>query len=70
MEKEILSVSEVAELLGSTEGSIRKMVQRCQLPYYKPFGKLLFKRSEIMEIIEAAHVPSAAQIVNNSIYGR
>ncbi len=33
--------------------SLRNMVCRGRLPYYKPFGRLLFRRSELERFIES-----------------
>jgi excisionase family DNA binding protein len=43
-EKEYLTVSELAEIIGSSESFVRKLVFRNQIPYIK-IGKLVRFRS-------------------------
>lgn len=55
MEEELLTSSEVAVLLRrKTPAAIRNMVLRRQIPYRKIGGKLLFLKSEIMEMVDKA----------------
>jgi excisionase family DNA binding protein len=58
-EKEQLSMEEILKLKyfgvdelsrylpGKTQGAIRNLVLRRQIPFYKPGGRLLFDREEI-----------------------
>lgn len=48
---EMMTVKELAQLIRTKESSIRKMVQYRQIPFYKPFGTILFDKEEIMTII-------------------
>lgn len=57
-EKEIMSVRELALFLDITEGTVRNMVCRNEIPYYKPHGKVYFLKEEIMKIILDARVAS------------
>ncbi len=55
MSEELLTSAEVAVLLRrKTPAAIRNMVLRRQIPYRKVGGKLLFLRSEIMEMVDKA----------------
>ena len=56
-----LTVMEAAFYLRmqSRDGSpcaqrVRNLVCQGRLPYYKPFGRLLFKRSELRQLIESS----------------
>lgn len=35
-------------------GRIRNLVNQGKLPFYKPFGRLLFKRSELESLVESS----------------
>lgn len=35
-------------------GRIRNLVSQGQIPFYKPFGRLLFKRSDLVTVIESS----------------
>ncbi|MCQ2219780.1 MAG: helix-turn-helix domain-containing protein [Prevotella sp.] len=63
LDKEILSVRELATFLDISEGAVRNMVCKCQLPYYKPFGKVYFKKEEIMKIVQEARVSSVDELI-------
>lgn len=45
--KEMLTVEDVALLTGYKVSYIRKLTNSGQLPYYKPFGKVIYRKSEI-----------------------
>lgn len=65
MRTDLISVRQLAEMLDCKPSNIRKMAEQGRLPYYKPFGKMLyFSRSEIEEIILGARVPTVAELVN------
>lgn len=49
-----LTTKAAAEYLGTTAGGIRNMVYRGQLIPYKPFGRLLFKRSDLDRRVESS----------------
>src|SRR5262245_13865157 len=46
-----LSVADVAKMLGRSQGAIRQMVWRKQLPHRKVQGRVVFVRSEIEALI-------------------
>ena len=47
-----LGVPEVAHILGRSEGAVRQMVWRKQLPHRKVQGRVVFVRHEIETLIE------------------
>ena len=47
-----LSVSSVAQYLDTTQGSVRNMVYRGQIPYCRMGKRLLFKKSDIDRLLE------------------
>jgi len=53
MNKDFLTVKEVANLLNSSEIWIRKLIQNKTIPSYKIAGKRLFKKDEIEQWIES-----------------
>ena len=59
--KEVLSVRELALFLDISEGTVRNMVCRNAIPFYKPFGKVYFLKEDIMKIITEAKVGKNAR---------
>ena len=58
-----LSITEAAQFLRifrksgkPCERRIRNLVYMGKLPVYKPFGRLLFKKSELQKIIESSRM--------------
>lgn len=52
MDKEFITLKEAAQYLGVQESYLYKLTMQKKIPYYKPFGKLLyFKRQELDQII-------------------
>lgn len=45
--KEFLTVKELSQFLGRTEGAVYSLVNRNEIPFAKTGKKLLFKRTEI-----------------------
>ena len=47
-QKEVLTVDDVAQILGTTKNNIYRMAHERTIPFYKPQnGKIYFKRTEI-----------------------
>lgn len=47
-QKEVLTVDDVAQILGTTKNNIYRMTHERTIPFYKPQnGKIYFKRTEI-----------------------
>lgn len=55
-EKVFLNIEEAANLIGYSVGHTRLMAKGGDFPYYKKKGKLLFKRSELMQWVETGKV--------------
>ncbi len=63
--KEVLSVKEVAALLGRTENRIRHLVSAREIPHYKnERGQVSFRKSEIEEWQLGQRIPTNAEINN------
>ncbi len=61
--KEVLSVKEVAALLGRTENRIRHLVSAREIPHYKnDRGQVSFRKSEIEEWQLGQRIPTNAEI--------
>ena len=62
--KDVLSVAEVAMLLGRSESRIRHMVCERLLPYYKVGSRTMFRKSEIeAHMLKVANrIPSMEEI--------
>ncbi len=52
-DKELLRVSEAAELFDVTPSSIYSWIERGKLPHYKLVGTIRLKRSELQEWFNA-----------------
>ena len=47
----VMHIPEMADLLGRTEGAVRQMVWRRQLPHRRVAGRVVFLRDEILRFI-------------------
>ena len=60
----LVNVKQLRHMLGFKPAYVRKLVQEGQIPYYKPFGKvILFKVSEIEKIINDSRVSSINELI-------
>lgn len=59
---EYLNATELADLLGEHVNTIYNRVHKRDFPYYKPKGKLLFKRNEIKDWIESERYSSIKEL--------
>lgn len=51
--KEVLTSSEVANYLGISKSYLYKLTMRCEIPHYKPMGKMCyFNRKEIEQWLQ------------------
>ena len=50
MQERALNVSEVGELLGRSEGAVRQMTQRRELPFRKLGRRVVYLESEIRQM--------------------
>ena len=53
-EDSFLNVSEAADLLRTTKVGIYNLVSRKRIAAYKPFGQLLFKKTELLFYVESS----------------
>lgn len=60
--KNVLTVAEVALMMGITEGRVRHLTSEKELPYYKQGKKTFFKKSEIESWMLSNRVPTNAEI--------
>lgn len=51
MEEQFLNTKEVAVFLQISVGKIYQLTMKKAIPFYKPGGKLYFKKSELIEYI-------------------
>lgn len=67
MTQQFIKAAQAAELLGIRVGYLRKLCHLHQIPYYKPFGKMLyFKEEEILELINKAKVATSEEIESHA----
>lgn len=63
MQKEILTLNELAEYTGFSKSHIYKLTHRNEIPHYKPSGKVIFfKLSEINEWLLQNRIASNSEI--------
>lgn len=66
VEKEIMSVNDLAEMLQLSKSAIYKLTFNRVIPFYKPAGKMMyFKHSEIMAWINKGRVEPANEVLTN-----
>jgi excisionase family DNA binding protein len=64
--KNVLTVSDLAVLIGVSESRIRHMVHDNDLPYYRQGKKIFFKKSEIEDWQLDTRVPSRQEVENKA----
>lgn len=64
IETEWLTVEGLSQYVGLSKATIHQLCSQKKLPYYQPGKKLLFKRDEIRELIEASRVDSESTSTN------
>lgn len=52
-DNDIIRIEEASELTGLKPSSIYTKVCKGELPHFKQFGKLFFRRSELLEMIKS-----------------
>ncbi|MCM1484058.1 MAG: helix-turn-helix domain-containing protein [Muribaculaceae bacterium] len=61
--KEMLTTDEAAALLGLSKSYVYKLVNRRELPYYKPVGgKVYFSRADLTEWMQRGRYESSEEI--------
>lgn len=61
--KEFLTVEEAAQLYGFSRGTLYNFIHAKRIPYYKPGGRVLLKKSEIDSYIGSFRIPSISEPV-------
>lgn len=63
LSKELLSVKELAYYMDCKADRIHKLTHHKKIPYYKPFGKVIyFKKAEIEQILLSNRIHTRAEI--------
>jgi predicted DNA-binding transcriptional regulator AlpA len=62
MEKRFLTASDVAEMLGRSEGAVRQMTYRQQLPYRRLGRRVVYLEKEILSMIDRAPGLTLAEV--------
>ena len=61
--KEVLTLEEAANFLGVKKSTLYKMTHLGQIPYYKPWGKMVyFEKSLLLEWVRQVKVKSEDEI--------
>lgn len=60
--KEVLTTEDLSLMTGMSKDHIRHLVCERAIPYYKPSGRLYFKKSEIEEWMLQNRVPTQAEV--------
>lgn len=47
-----------ASILNISQRYLYELVRQRKIPFYKPYGKLIFKQEEILEIVNSSKVQS------------
>lgn len=59
----MLTFNEAADFLGLSKSYLYKLTSTCQIPHYKPKGKMLyFEKSELIEWLKRNKVKTSEQI--------
>ena len=64
--KEALTAAEVALLLNVTEGRIRCLASKRELPFYKSGGRTYFSRTEIEKWMLKDRIPTKEEIMSQA----
>lgn len=61
--RSMLTFDEAAEFLGFSKSYLYKLTSTCQIPHYKPKGKMLyFEKPELMDWLKQNKVKTSTQI--------
>lgn len=61
--KEVLTSDEVAKYMGISKSYLYKLTMRCEIPHYKPLGKMIyFNRQEIEQWLQANRISTEAEV--------
>ena len=65
-ENDFLSAVETAQLLRTSVGYVRKLTSMKQLPHFKLSRKVLYRKSEIVALIEAGRVATTSELAEQA----
>lgn len=66
--KEVLTSAEVAQYMGISKSYLYKLTMRCEIPHYKPLGKMCyFNRKEIEAWLQSNRVTTNAELNDHAI---
>ncbi len=67
MNKPMLNVDEASVYTGISKGTLYNMTSDNKIPYYKPFGKLVyFKRDDLDAIMQKGRIKSQEEIAEEA----
>ncbi len=61
-----LNAAETAQLLRTSVGYVRKLTSLKQLPHFKINRKVLYRRSEVIALIEAGRVATTSELAEQA----
>lgn len=61
-----LNAVETAQLLRTSVGYVRKLTSLKQLPHFKINRKVLYRRSEVIALIEAGRVATTSELAEQA----
>ena len=61
-----LNAVETAQLLRTSVGYVRKLTSLKQLPHFKINRKVLYRRSEVIALIEAGRVATTSELTEQA----
>lgn len=66
--KDVLTSDEAARYMGISRSYLYKLTMRCEIPFYKPTGKVCyFKRSELEEYLLRNRCASAEELNDRAL---
>lgn len=66
VENDFLNAAETAQLLRTSVGYVRKLTSLKRLPHYKMSRKVLYRRSEVIALIEAGRVATTSELAEQA----
>lgn len=69
--KEVLTSNEAATYMGCSLSHLHKLTMRCEIPHYKPNGKMCyFNRRELEAWLQRNRVSTRAEIADRALLDR
>ncbi len=66
IENDFLDAAETAQLLRTSVGYVRKMCHERRIPFYKLQRKVLFRREELVSLIEDGRVATTSELAEQA----